>query len=65
MSERTSHLYGLLCPCCTSSRLRTIETRPALNGIKRRRACKDCGKRLTTMEAVRLAPIETTSGRSG
>lgn len=53
MSERTTHLYGLNCPGCTSSRLRTLQTRVALGGIRRRKECKDCGKRLTTVEMIR------------
>lgn len=42
---------GLLCPDCGCKHFRVIYTRAAARGrIRRRRECRYCGYRLTTME---------------
>lgn len=42
---------GLVCPDCGCRHFRVVSTRRALRGrILRRRECRHCGKRLTTME---------------
>ena len=42
---------GLICPRCGCGHFRVIYTRPAARGrIVRRRECRHCGRRLTTME---------------
>jgi transcriptional repressor NrdR len=43
------------CPYCGKFKTRVIDTRSAGEGIRRRRECKDCGRRFTTYE--RVAPI--------
>lgn len=40
------------CPFCDESDTRVIDTRATGDGIRRRRACKACGKRFTTYEQV-------------
>lgn len=40
------------CPFCDESDSRVIDTRATGDGIRRRRACKTCGKRFTTYEQV-------------
>ncbi len=40
------------CPYCGSSDTFVLETRQAGNGVRRRRQCRDCGKRFTTYEQV-------------
>lgn len=47
--------HGLTCPSCQSRDLRTLETRPTDGGVKRRRVCKYCGHRFTTVEEVKEA----------
>ena len=42
---------GLRCSKCSCRHFRVIYTRPARAGrIKRRRECRHCGKRVTTVE---------------
>jgi len=44
---------GLTCPDCGCSHFRVIYTRPAARGrIQRRRECRHCGRRFTTMESA-------------
>ncbi|TWT40501.1 transcriptional regulator NrdR [Phycisphaerae bacterium RAS1] len=43
--------YGLECRECGCKEFFTLETRPIWNGrIRRRRECRHCGKRVTTLE---------------
>lgn len=41
---------GLQCAYCGCCDIRTIETRPGYRFIRRRRECRNCGKRFTTTE---------------
>ena len=41
---------GLLCRKCGCGHFRMLETRKALGRIVRRRECRHCGGRLTTVE---------------
>ena len=43
------------CPHCGHTQSRVIDTRSAGDGIRRRRLCKQCGKRFTTYEQVSTA----------
>lgn len=45
------------CPYCKTENDRVIDTRPSVDGTRRRRECLQCGKRFTTHE--RLADIQT------
>lgn len=45
------------CPHCGEDRSRVIDTRTTGDGIRRRRACEDCGKRFTTYEHVAASLI--------
>ncbi len=50
---------GLACPRCGCHHFRVIYTRPGARGrIMRRRECRHCGKRLTTMEQSQDAARE-------
>lgn len=49
MSE---HL-GIQCPKCQSARMSVIDTRPGDESTVRRRECRGCGHRFTTVEIVR------------
>ena len=44
----------MICPYCKCDDLRVIDSRPVLvmNGIRRRRECTYCKKRITTYEVV-------------
>jgi transcriptional repressor NrdR len=42
------------CPYCGSPDSRVIDTRDARGAVRRRRACKDCGRRFTTYERAIL-----------
>jgi len=44
------------CPFCGSTDTRVIDTTRVANGIRRRRQCKECSRRFSTMER----PILTT-----
>lgn len=45
---------GLVCPRCECRHFRVIYTRPGPHGtIRRRRECRHCQYRLTTVEVVR------------
>lgn len=51
--QPSASLHGLLCPKCQSLDLRTLETRPADGGVKRRRECETCGHRFSTLEMAK------------
>lgn len=55
----------MLCPSCSATETRVIDSRPAESGlsIRRRRECEACGQRFTTYE--RLEPQLTVLKRSG
>jgi transcriptional repressor NrdR len=40
------------CPYCGDSDSRVVDTRSAGSGIRRRRECKQCGRRFTTYEQI-------------
>ncbi|HRW58665.1 MAG TPA: transcriptional regulator NrdR [Chlamydiales bacterium] len=42
------------CPYCKSEDLKVIESRSAMNTIRRRRECNQCKKRFTTFETIDL-----------
>jgi len=42
--------HGLICRKCGSQRFRVIYTRKAIGKLVRRRACRQCGLRMTTWE---------------
>lgn len=44
------------CPFCGSEDTKVLDSRPRENGyiIRRRRECKDCGKRFTTLESMEV-----------
>lgn len=44
---------GLHCPSCGKRMLRTVDSRPIANAVKRRKECVSCGKRVTTIETVK------------
>jgi len=42
---------GLVCPRCGCRHFRVVYTRPAYGGrVARRRECRHCGRRITTIE---------------
>lgn len=41
---------GIVCPVCHCRHFRVLYTRKVRRGIKRRRECRHCGKRLSTIE---------------
>ncbi len=43
---------GLVCPHCACRHFEVVYTRPAHDGVTRVRACRHCGRRLTTRERV-------------
>ncbi len=44
---------GLICPKCECRHFHVVYTRPLLDGrIKRRKECRNCGKRLTSYEKI-------------
>lgn len=46
------------CPFCGSESLRTLETRDSPNNMNRRRkACVECGRRITTYEYIELIEL--------
>lgn len=49
---------GIECPNCGCHHFRTIQTRAHAAGIYRRRECRYCGRRLSTIEHVNAAEIE-------
>ena len=40
------------CPYCSGVLSRVVDTRPVGDGIRRRRECRECGRRFTTYEQV-------------
>ena len=56
---------SMLCPACSASDTRVIDSRPAEGGqsIRRRRQCEVCGQRFTTYE--RLEPQLMVRKRDG
>ena len=43
--------HGLVCPSCGCRHFEVLYTRPAYGGkLLRRRACRHCGRRITTSE---------------
>jgi transcriptional regulator NrdR family protein len=49
--EPKAERWGLTCPCCGGTDWRVVYTRGLARGaIRRRRECKQCGKRVTTIE---------------
>jgi transcriptional repressor NrdR len=38
------------CPTCSAAALRTYDSRPVGDAVRRRRECKNCGHRFTTLE---------------
>jgi len=47
----------LKCPYCGSTESRVTDTRHSPKGIRRRRLCKNCGKRFTSYETVLATPM--------
>ena len=48
---------GLVCEHCGCRHFRVVYTRPhRAGGVLRRRECRHCGRRLTTIEQPRKAP---------
>ena len=45
------------CPYCEASDVRVVDSRDAVEGIRRRRECHLCGQRFTTMEQVQVAAL--------
>ena len=44
---------GLACPDCGCQHFDVLYTRPANKGrLRRRRACRNCGRRVTTYEKI-------------
>ena len=46
--------YGICCPECGSEHTEVTDTRPARYGIRRRRECKDCFYRFSTVEILKV-----------
>jgi len=57
MTDTTPEVHGLLCPRCGSTKFEITNTELVLGGIRRRRACLQCGRRIRTLEQ----PIATGS----
>jgi len=46
------------CPYCGNARTRVIDTNRSARGVRRRRVCKACGRRFSTMErAILTTPL--------
>lgn len=51
------------CPYCNSTRIRVIDTTHDARGIRRRRVCKACKRRFTTVErAILTTPLVVKRG---
>jgi transcriptional repressor NrdR len=50
----------MLCPSCSSSDNRVVDTRTSRGGraVRRRRECSDCSERFTTYEYVEERPVQ-------
>jgi transcriptional repressor NrdR len=46
--------YVMICPKCQNPDTQVIDSRPSSLGIRRRRLCKECGYRFTTMEELKV-----------
>jgi transcriptional regulator NrdR family protein len=44
---------GLRCVACGKKMLRTVETRPDADSIRRRKECVCCKARITTIETIK------------
>lgn len=49
--------HAMNCPFCGSPDSRVTDSRPERDGIRRRRQCRACGRRFTTVERVELAAV--------
>ncbi len=47
----------MLCPSCDSENSKVVDSRHSQEGVRRRRECVSCGRRFTTDERVRTAPL--------
>jgi transcriptional repressor NrdR len=45
------------CPFCDAQDTRVADSRPDVDGIRRRRECQSCGRRFTTLERVELGGV--------
>lgn len=45
------------CPACESEDTRVIDSRTAVDSVRRRRECQQCGARFTTFERVEMRPL--------
>jgi transcriptional regulator NrdR family protein len=55
----TMGIRGLVCRNCGCQHFQVLYTRPAWGGrLLRRRACRHCGRRITTYEQTADAPPE-------
>ncbi len=43
--------YGIQCPLCQGT-MKVVDSRDYLMSVRRRRACNDCGFRISTVELV-------------
>lgn len=59
MSESASERMS--CPRCGCKHFEVVSTRHRRNSIVRRRECRHCGRRVTTVE--KIAPDEEKNGR--
>jgi transcriptional regulator NrdR family protein len=41
---------GIRCPACNCAHVPVLYTRPANRGVRRVRACRNCGRRISTFE---------------
>lgn len=53
-------MLGICCPDCDSGNTGVCDSRACQDGIRRRRACKDCGFRFTTTEFIGQPEHEKT-----
>ena len=45
------------CPFCDHADTRVTDSRPEEEGIRRRRECRECGRRFSTLERVELGGV--------
>jgi len=50
LPRRHQDEIGLICPVCGCRDFRVLYTRRYSSGLRRRRECRHCGKRITTFE---------------
>lgn len=54
ITKETLHGKGLICSSCQCRHFVTTHTEPLVNGtIRRRRMCRNCGRRVVTTEERR------------